>query len=1008
MLIWIKRCGKLLACLCGTIVLAACGMVLYLSLSPLSLQPFFPSGKQNLEGEIWRLEYSSLELFFSFGFWLRATDAKLTTKNTGKITELGELETKLNSRALVFGEILPSKVMADNLRLSAERTEEGLSVAGFLLRAQENKTRHKESKPSTDLITVLNEIHDPDHLEWKYLSAIDTFSVKNADIVFDDQVHNRTWHASDLIIGVSNISSGIVSFRTSLTVRKDASEMPVTLELHHISKASSANIRLEISLNDLRLLEGYIPEEIVEAFQGPTTLTATSVLEHGNSLASPNINLNCGKGYVLLPSIFTHKIPFESLNLESTYKNGAKGPTLSVNSFRLLDSEDLLITAEGSITSLQQSPSFHLMVEISPSTVDQMAKYLPDAADPELSQWLDKNLNLARVTSAKFEMNGPISQLPFADETTDSQLKASFDYEGLEVSFWDRAPPGRNLSGQFSMNRGEIIITAKEGLLGNQKVSDLEVTIDKIFEENSPTILSVSGITDGLLPDLVDGFQKRLDNNPLSSFSAEGRQHSNIRVSLPLKPELSYNDVSLSISSTLHNLRVTSSEPPFLYKSEKISTLKVAAHKLSLNSTGLLNGFPVELNLEEDTKSFGKKTKIDIKTKLNHSHLSKYIPPGAATLEGSTDTWLSLRGIEKGQYHFECLSDLDNLGIELNSLNWEKKREVSGRLRFEGTLDPKGKSLSLKTVNASAPKLTINGSGFFSSTKKASSSLQLNPLIIGNTDLDVRYNGQKIDISGRRLDLRSFSMEKETNTKTEIPDIDATFAIKEILLKSITFVSSKGKILRKDNRWVSAKLEGKSSEGMTAALELTTKNGETTVGMRSDDAGTMGELAGIGAKLKSGRLKAEFSSPQGKELSLNQAKGSILMHDVSVIESPLLLQILSYFSLQQWLSTKKGVLFSEIKVPLSRSNEIVTIGDASFEGPWITLRISGTLNTKNKQVKLTGQVVPLNIMGKAVGIIPIIGRTLSNVQRNLTGARFSVSGTTDKPKVSFFGIPVSG
>ncbi len=75
------------------------------------------------------------------------------------------------------------------------------------------------------------------------------------------------------------------------------------------------------------------------------------------------------------------------------------------------------------------------------------------------------------------------------------------------------------------------------------------------------------------------------------------------------------------------------------------------------------------------------------------------------------------------------------------------------------------------------------------------------------------------------------------------------------------------------------------------------------------------------------------------------------------------------------------------------------LSDMKLESTFLTLFLKGTVHTDTDRIDLKGQAVPLRKVGQLTEIVPLVGKLVSQAQREFVGVPFSLRGTLSNPNV---------
>jgi hypothetical protein len=974
------------------LILAGLLALLWISVRPLPLGFLINANENKLDIEGHRLEYSNLALFFDSGFGVSAKGVNFLAKDAPQPMVLDELEVRLRTAALLHGQVLPEIIIARGLKLDAALNREKATIGGIVINSSKG-----QDTPATDFIALLNNV-DQNSALTNYLNALQEFRVEKAQILFHDQIEAQDWQADKLRVHLEKKAQGGFEFTIKLALQRGLDHVPVEFGFTHEKGAPSAAMHAKIAVPNLKMLAGYVPAGLADALTSPIILKVSTVLGEGNTFSAPAFRVTCSQGILHLPTVFSSDLDFAAIDLNGAYDFSAAG-SLTIDSVRFQDRLGFEITAAGKLSSLRANPFLDASINLSPTTIDHIAHYLPDAAASQLSHWLSSNLNLATVRLARMEMSGPLADFPFPEDKPGTKFHAAFEFDNLEVVYQNAFQPGRELAGTFEMNRGLISIRSPAGKIGGQQVSNLLVTIGDVMKHGEAPVLSVSGEAAGDASDALATFVQPLAKNSRLP-ELQGKQTAQVKLSIPLAGKS--GGLVFSVLSNIRQARVHIPDTPFTFESELL-TVNSTDKETTITSDGLLNNRPTSLSIRETTSSFGENTAISLKTEINKEFCEAYIPKGYLQLDGTAKSTLALqkRSGRDDSYAYELSIDFLQAGTSVPALKWGKAAGAPASFSATGVLFLDKKALDVGKLSLTAPQMNIGASGRVLVDKPELSEITVSPLIIGGTDLSLRYSAGKTVMTGRRLDYKALAMKQEDAAGKPLPDLDVALNIDEVTLNQGLLRKITGGAKSAGGAWKALDFRAKTPGQGDARIYLDAQGFKAS----SSDAGALLKVLSLSSDLRGGNFEGNMSPSPGKKLDLKDAHGSFTITNVRILKSPLLFKILSFFSLEKWLSSEEGAVFQEIGASYNIKGSIFEIEESHLTSPLLTIYLSGTLDMLKNDMNLKGKAVPLRSAGTLTENIPLLGKGISAVQRRLLGANFTVKGPTGNPDVSFLTLP---
>lgn len=171
---------------------------------------------------------------------------------------------------------------------------------------------------------------------------------------------------------------------------------------------------------------------------------------------------------------------------------------------------------------------------------------------------------------------------------------------------------------------------------------------------------------------------------------------------------------------------------------------------------------------------------------------------------------------------------------------------------------------------------------------------------------------------------------------------------------------------------------------------------------KSDDFGAFLNTFTGADNCLGGNLNLTASSPNKQVLDLTDVAGELEIKDISVKDQPLLVHIISYFSVDKWLSAKAGIPLSKISAKYTLKDDILKLPEIKLDAPFISINLKDVeIDLANSTIKGKGKAVPLRVVGKVTELVPVVGDAISETQQAVVAVPFNFNGSLSDPNVSF-------
>jgi len=123
----------------------------------------------------------------------------------------------------------------------------------------------------------------------------------------------------------------------------------------------------------------------------------------------------------------------------------------------------------------------------------------------------------------------------------------------------------------------------------------------------------------------------------------------------------------------------------------------------------------------------------------------------------------------------------------------------------------------------------------------------------------------------------------------------------------------------------------------------------------------------------------------------------------TVKEAPAFAEVLNLASLSQISSTfsNTGLVFNTWSGDLELDGARLSSKQMIADGGRLGWDASGWVDLKQGNLDVSGALVPLNNLGKAIGVIPLVGKVLAGTEgKGVIAFEYMIKGTIGEPKVT--------
>ena len=365
---------------------------------------------------------------------------------------------------------------------------------------------------------------------------------------------------------------------------------------------------------------------------------------------------------------------------------------------------------------------------------------------------------------------------------------------------------------------------------------------------------------------------------------------------------------------------------------------------------------------------------------------------------------------KKDKFFFKTDFELKNNALNLELLNYTKKKDIKSNLIVEGVVN-KNNSFFLDKINFTETKNLIKVKNIdFDSKKKLKRIDEVEVDLVNNNDqisqLNIRRKKNNYSINSKIFDGTKI-LEKILFSKSNGSFFDVFEKLKSnisinfdtIYITNEDYLSSfKVDIVINNNEIKDLILSSQFSTKEDLKLSIKTNpNNEKIIDLFAGNAKPLVKKYDFIKGFEGGYLK--FDSIEKNKSSSSNLK----IFDFKLKEVPALTKLLTLASLQGIadLLTGEGIRFNEFEMTFNNKGGLMTIEEIYSLGPSISILMDGYIQ-KDDLVSLRGTLVPATTVNKVIGSIPVIGDLLvgKKAGEGVFGVSFKIKGYPDDLKTT--------
>lgn len=635
---------------------------------------------------------------------------------------------------------------------------------------------------------------------------------------------------------------------------------------------------------------------------------------------------------------------------------------------------------------------------------DRIADYWPPEIGPKPRVWLLKNIPSALVPSANITVSLGIPDASY-DRIDVKEIAGSIQFTDAEVHYLRPLAPAQGVAGEAQFTADRFEISVSQGQVLDAEILEASAVITGIVAEDEQ--IDIVAKVDAPLKtafSLLDAEPRRyISRLGMDAGAIDGSAQAEVRFRFPLLADLKGEQVYYAADAALRNVSLPQPRFDMTVTAEQAS-LSLVPGSMSVAGLMTLGDIPAEVHWTENfdgeiepAKAFQIKTKADVAALVPFGLDVTDYAFGPAALD------LAYSEVSDGTQTFTLSSDLTDLHLHLEPLDWDKPSGDSSDLQLTATLLP-DETLRIDRLELSGPDHLLDLSAQLANGGTDFTSARINNLDLGlNAFSGTIHRADDwfvADLTGPQLDLSPILADDEDETEEIDPDTPKISLEGEF---GSLILGPEGSVRLAKLR---ADVVGDTIEVLTLtgtlgadkALDvryLPTPTGGNSLSVEADDTGIALEVADITGRLRGGALslkgeRAEESAP---------LLGTLVLSDFTIEEAPRLAKLLEALSLTGLPAalSSEGLAFDNLTAKFGITDESLKLSDVSLVSPSIGIALSGDVDRQNDTMRLRGDIAIKDILTRTLGQLPVLDFL---VGEGLIGAAFNLSGPIEDPDIT--------
>lgn len=629
--------------------------------------------------------------------------------------------------------------------------------------------------------------------------------------------------------------------------------------------------------------------------------------------------------------------------------------------------------------------------------VNDLPQQWPETLAPAVRNWILKNIPKGDIFHTEIHM----SLAPSTHEV--KNIKGTTSLKDAQVKVWDRLSLLQVDQADFTFDPENLSIVLHKGMMEDLPLEKSKIVLSKGLEH-----IQINTSTKAEAQSAFKLLDKLAITHPLVTSKTKGMANLDIDLGFAFQdPKNLQINVRGDLKHAAGSVKV--SNKTFTFSNGEFN-LGFSNEAFFLKGQTILEHKPIQLSLHTanpmDPQS---RLTYDIHGQADSKVAKVFLPPWLQNVfkDGIIGLNISSTINSDQEEVLDLEANLKMVALNIAPLGWEKLRNADGYLKLE--MRSKDKMVNIPHLHLESPGLILDGNLEFKDT--SIENLNLKASVKNNQQLRIstqRTNkGLVFSIFSNFLDarplLKYYFEDTPKPASEESPmayqlDLD----MRNILLENgIKIPLFKGNIMDSGPGFTYIDLTANTTKGGQFAINLKPKGNQSILTIKASKFDEF--LRGLDWHKKVTIERIDLTATRPLKQIDKPYEGKILVENVRLHNAPLIGHILSIMSLESLVSqmSGKGLLFVIGEAEFNFLQKTLKIHRSAITSTALGLSFQGDMDFKNKLLNLDGAAVPVNVLNKMIGNIPLLGKILTggDKDKGVFSSSYKITGSFDNPDV---------